>query len=173
MSGFGRKRQEEIIAGLIGATGALDRALAQLLSRIDPSAPQDPFKLSYYSMSAVSYAFFMYSKEPNEKKVEILDAYASRQISELPGYHKQAFDPGSHSSARLIHDYQNAHASYSKLIHKIFGEAKNDSVVTLMMVLWQTVTGASAQGKMIELSIYSAMLLEFTGETFNMVRQRV
>src|SRR5437879_6569810 len=151
MFGFGRKREEGVVTGLIGAAGALDRALAQLLTRIDPAAPQDPVNHSYYSMSAVSYAFFMYSKEPDEKKVQILDAYASRLLSKLPGYHKQVFDPGFHSSARLIQDYQNAHAAYSGLLHKILGEGKSDSTITMMMVLWQSVTGTSAQGKMLEL----------------------
>src|SRR5439155_4935504 len=166
MFGFERQRQEEIFTGLIGATRALDRAVVQLFNQIDPSAPQDPLKLSYYSMAAVAYAFFMYSKQPDDKKIEILDAYASRLISKFPEYHKQAFDPVSHSTARLIRDYQNAHRSYSDLLHKIFAQAKSDSAITMMMVLWQTVTGKSAQGKMIELSAYSAMLVEFTGEAF-------
>lgn len=81
-------------------------------------------------MAAVSYAFFMYSKQPDDKKIEILDVYASRLISKLPEFHKQAFDPVSHSDARLI----------------------CDSAITMMMVLWQTVTGKSAQGKMTEIS---------------------
>lgn len=173
MFGFEKKRQEEIIAVLIDATKVLNRSLAQLLSRIDPSASQDPFKLSYYSMSAVSYAFFMYSNEPDDKKIEILDTYASRLISKFHEDYKQTFDPTTHSSARLIRDYQNAHAGYSELLHNTFGTANGHPEVTMMTLLWVNVTGKTLQGKMIELMLASAELVKCTGEAFNMFRHRV
>jgi len=171
--GFGRTKIDDLVKALIGATGALDRAAAELLRRIDSTVTQDPFRLAFYSMSAVSFAFFMYSKEQPDRKAEILDAYASRLISALPKHHAARLDPQLHSPAQLMQQYRNSHRTYSDLLGEVFVEKRGESATTMMMVLWQDVTGQDAKGKMIRLSAYSAMLLEFTQEAFRMVKERV
>lgn len=173
MFDFGRKKSDDLVKGLIGATGALDRAVAELLRRIDHRGSQDTLKLAFYSMSAVSFAYFMYSKGQPDRKMEILDSYASRLISDLPKHHSASFDRHLHSPEQLIQQYRKAHGAYSDLLSEVFVEKKSESAITMMMVLWQDVTGQDARSKMIQLSTYSAMLLEFTQEAFQMVKERV
>lgn len=163
------KSTNKIIEGLVEATQYLDYAILQMFNKINPNLKCNPIQLTYYSMTAVSYAFYGVSKESDNKKVQILDEFSKKMIDDFPSLFGKYYSELNYDKNRSIKEYQNAHAEYTSLFFEIFTNNNSNFSISLIASLWKNLTGNNEKTPV----IYSPLLVTFTTDAFKMIKDKI
>ena len=159
------KHVEALTNQTIGGQSVLYRLFRQGLG-VDDSHIRK-LELTYFAASVTTFVYLHLSNDPNKERV--LDAF-SHSILE-----KSIASAGEHVSlSSAIAQYQQRFAEYSTLIPPIFDPGERPSPeVTLLLHVFASVTGGSAQGHMIQISAAAGLITQYIADHIDFVKVKL
>lgn len=126
-------------------------------------------ELTYFAAAVTSFTYLRFGKQSNRE--ELLDRF-TRNILErsIPSSQEQI------SLGTAISEYQQRHAEYGKLLTLLFDPKRATSgnpATTLLLHVFECVTGTSAQTHMVQIAVASSSVAQFVVDHVDFTKTRV
>jgi len=170
---FWRKRKDPV-TGLVGVTGALDRALVNMLSKLDVDRSQiNPFEVSFFSMSVISGAYSIHASGSLAMNASIVDEFVRSMSGHLLKSYGDFYGDSHYDDERILTTYHDRYKVYGGLIPSALSPDDEHGTITLFLMLYKNAVSNSEMPPMMKLTLYQVALLECVLEAIRMVKSRV
>ena len=177
MFGLSRKKHTHASSGtdgLVAATGALDRALMELLQELDCKRSDiNPYEVSAFSMTFVSGVYLVYAKGTDQAKTRFLDAFAWSVPSRLLKVYDSSIGDQDYDEPAFLRLYQERYPVYSALIPNALSAESENGGIHLLMTIYECAVMRPGTPPMLKITLYQTAMIELLTETIRLVRERV
>jgi hypothetical protein len=167
---FKRKKSDPVGAltnQVIGGQSVMYRLFRQALSCEDSSIRK--LELTYFAASVMTFVYLPLSKRNDNEQV--LDAFTRNIIQQsIPSSKEQI------TFAESVKEYQLRYQEYGGLLSLLLNPSKSSSdnpAITLLMHVFERVTGSPARGHMVRIAAASGLIQQYVADHVDFVKKKL